>query len=80
MDDEIIVCACGFATTVAPIVQAGLKPVFVDIVWDDLNWNLEQVLKKKLLIEQEQYFLHLSLVMYMIWIVCMIFLIDINLN
>ena len=28
-DDEIIVCACGFATTVAPIVQAGLKPVFV---------------------------------------------------
>ena len=44
--DEIIVCACGFATTVAPIVQNGLKPVFVDIVWEDLNWNLEQVADK----------------------------------
>jgi len=41
--DEIIVCACGFATTVAPIVQAGLKPVFVDIDWTDLNWDLTQV-------------------------------------
>ena len=44
--DEIIVCACGFATTVAPIVQAGLKPVFVDITWDDLNWNLSQIEEK----------------------------------
>ena len=44
--DEIIVCACGFATTVAPIVQNGLKPVFVDINWDDLNWNMEQIEKK----------------------------------
>ena len=44
--DEIIVCACGFATTVAPIVQAGLKPVFVDITWDDLNWDLSQVEEK----------------------------------
>lgn len=44
--DEIIVCACGFATTVAPIVQAGLKPVFVDISWEDLNWNLSQVEEK----------------------------------
>ena len=41
--DEIIVCACGFATTVAPIVQAGLKPVFVDIDFSDLNWNLKEV-------------------------------------
>ena len=44
--DEIIVCACGFATTVAPIVQCGLKPVFVDIDWEDLNWDLEQVASK----------------------------------
>ena len=44
--DEIIVCACGFATTVAPIVQCGLKPVFVDIDWEDLNWDLEQVTSK----------------------------------
>lgn len=44
--DEIIVCACGFATTVAPIVQCGLKPVFVDIDWEDLNWDLEEVENK----------------------------------
>ena len=44
--DEIIVCACGFATTVAPIVQCGLKPVFVDIDWEDLNWNLDEVAYK----------------------------------
>ena len=41
--DEIIVCACGFATTIAPIVQNGLKPVFVDITWNDLNWDIDQV-------------------------------------
>ena len=41
--DEVIVCACGFATTIAPLAQNGLKPVFVDITWDDLNWNLDQV-------------------------------------
>jgi CDP-6-deoxy-D-xylo-4-hexulose-3-dehydrase len=44
--DEIIVCSCGFATTIAPIVQCGLKPVFVDIDWEDLNWNLSQVESK----------------------------------
>lgn len=44
--DEIIVCACGFATTVAPIVQCGLTPVFVDIDWEDLNWDLQQVESK----------------------------------
>jgi len=44
--DEIIVCSCGFATTIAPIVQAGLKPVFVDINWQDLNWDMEKVFKK----------------------------------
>ena len=44
--DEIIVCACGFATTVAPIVQCGLKPIFVDIDWEDLNWNLDEVANK----------------------------------
>ena len=44
--DEIIVWACGFATTIAPIVQNGLKPVFVDITWNDLNWNMDQVEEK----------------------------------
>ena len=40
--DEIIVCK-ELTTTIAPVVQAGLKPVFVDINWEDLNWNLDQV-------------------------------------
>lgn len=44
--DEIIVCACGFATTIAPIVQCRLKPVFVDINWEDLNWDLEEIESK----------------------------------
>ena len=44
--DEIIVCSCGFATTIAPVVQAGLKPVFVDINWQDLNWDMDEVFKK----------------------------------
>ena len=41
--DEIIVCACGFPTTIAPIVQSGLKPVFVDIDFTDLNWNIDEI-------------------------------------
>jgi len=44
--DEIIVCCCGFATTIAPIVQNNLKPVFVDIDWTDLNWNIDQIASK----------------------------------
>ena len=44
--DEIIVCACGFPTTINPIIQNGLKPVFVDINMDDLNWDLSQVEEK----------------------------------
>ena len=44
--DEIIVCACGFPTTINPIIQNGLKPVFVDIDMEDLNWSLEQLENK----------------------------------
>ena len=44
--DEIIVCACGFPTTINPIIQNGLKPIFVDIDYSDLNWNLEQIREK----------------------------------
>jgi len=29
--DEVVTAACGFATTVAPIVQVGAKPVFCDV-------------------------------------------------
>ena len=44
--DEIIVCVCGFPTTINPIIQNNLKPVFVDISYDDLNWNLTQIQEK----------------------------------
>lgn len=41
--DEIIVSVVGFPTTVSAIIQNGLKPVFVDITWSDLNWDLSQI-------------------------------------
>jgi len=44
--DEIIVCVCGFPTTINPIIQNNLKPVFVDIDYVDLNWDLNEVEKK----------------------------------
>ena len=44
--DEILVCACGFPTTINPIIQNNLKPVFVDIDYSDLNWNLEMLESK----------------------------------
>ena len=44
--DEILVCACGFPTTINPIIQNGLKPVFVDIDYTDLNWDLEMLESK----------------------------------
>jgi len=40
---EIIVSVVGFPTTVNPIIQNNLVPVFVDITWDDLNWDLNHV-------------------------------------
>jgi len=41
--DEIIVSVVGFPTTTSAIIQNNLKPVFVDITWEDLNWDLAQV-------------------------------------
>jgi len=38
--DEIIVSPVGFPTTVAPIVQNGLKPVFIDIEMNTLNFDV----------------------------------------
>ena len=42
-NDEIIISTVGFPTTLSPVIQNNLKPVFVDINLDDLNFNLEQV-------------------------------------
>ena len=44
--DEIIVSCVGFPTTIAPIVQCGLKPVFVDIDFGDLNWDVSEIEEK----------------------------------
>jgi CDP-6-deoxy-D-xylo-4-hexulose-3-dehydrase len=40
--DEVITVACGFPTTVAPIVQAGGIPVFIDVD-DTCNINVAQL-------------------------------------
>ena len=41
--DEIIVSVVGFPTTLSAIIQNGLKPVFVDISWHDLNWDVDKI-------------------------------------
>lgn len=40
---EVITPACTFATTVNPIIQTGLVPVFVDVELDTYNINLDLV-------------------------------------
>jgi CDP-6-deoxy-D-xylo-4-hexulose-3-dehydrase len=44
--DEIVVSCVGFPTTLNPIIQNNLKPVFVDIDFEDLNWDLNEIEKK----------------------------------
>jgi len=44
--DEIIVSPVGFATTISVLYQNRLKPVFVDIEWDTLNFDLNQIESK----------------------------------
>lgn len=41
--DEAITVAAGFPTTIAPIIQNGLVPVFVDIEIGTYNINVEQI-------------------------------------
>lgn len=41
--DEIIVSPVGFPTTIAPLVQNGLVPVFADIETNTLNFDLQKV-------------------------------------
>jgi CDP-4-dehydro-6-deoxyglucose reductase, E1 len=45
-DDEIIVSPTGFPTTISVIYQNRLKPVFVDIEWRTLNFDLDQIESK----------------------------------
>jgi CDP-6-deoxy-D-xylo-4-hexulose-3-dehydrase len=44
--DEIIVSPVGFATTVSVIHQNKLTPVFVDIEWNTLNFDIDQIESK----------------------------------
>ena len=41
--DEILLSPVGFPTTIAPVVQHGLKPVFVDIEFDTLNFDVNLI-------------------------------------
>lgn len=41
--DEVIVSPVGFPTTIAPLVQNNLKPVFVDIEFETLNFDVTKI-------------------------------------
>ncbi|NBP02207.1 MAG: aminotransferase class V-fold PLP-dependent enzyme [Proteobacteria bacterium] len=43
--DELIVSPVGFPTTIAPIAQNNLKPVFVDIELETLNFDIDLIEK-----------------------------------
>ena len=41
--DEVITVACGFPTTVAPIIQYGAIPVFVDVTYPQYNIDVDRL-------------------------------------
>jgi CDP-6-deoxy-D-xylo-4-hexulose-3-dehydrase len=45
-NDEVIVSPVGFPTTIAPLMQNNLKPVFVDIEFDTLNFDVNLIEEK----------------------------------
>jgi len=45
-NSEIILSVVGFPTTLAPIIQNNLKPVFIDIEMDTLNFDISLIEKK----------------------------------
>lgn len=44
--DEVIVSPVGFPTTISVLVQNNLKPVFVDIEYDTLNFDITKIEEK----------------------------------
>jgi CDP-6-deoxy-D-xylo-4-hexulose-3-dehydrase len=44
--DEVIVSPVGFPTTISVLYQNRLTPVFVDIEWDTLNFDVDQIEQK----------------------------------
>ena len=45
--DEVITVACGFPTTVAPIIQYGAVPVFIDVDIPTYNIKVSDLEKAK---------------------------------
>jgi CDP-6-deoxy-D-xylo-4-hexulose-3-dehydrase len=45
-DDEIIVSPVGFATTISVLYQNRLKPIFIDIEWETLNFDITKIEEK----------------------------------
>ena len=45
-NDEVIVSPVGFPTTISVLCQNNLKPVFVDIEWDTLNFDVNKIEEK----------------------------------
>lgn len=45
-DDEIILSVVGFPTTLSPLLVNNLKPIFVDIEYDTLNFDLIKIKEK----------------------------------
>lgn len=43
--DEVITVACGFPTTVAPVIQYGAVPVFVDVTIPQYNADIDEIKK-----------------------------------
>jgi len=41
--DEIILSPVGFPTTIAPVVQNQLKPIFIDIEFETLNFDVNLI-------------------------------------
>jgi CDP-6-deoxy-D-xylo-4-hexulose-3-dehydrase len=41
--DEVIVSPVGFPTTISPLVQNNLVPVFVDVEYDTLNFDIHKI-------------------------------------
>lgn len=44
--DEVLVSPVGFPTTIAPLCQHGLKPIFVDIEFETLNFDVNLIEEK----------------------------------
>ena len=44
--DEVIVPAVTWPTTITPVMQCGLKPVYVDVNLTDLSFDYDQLAKK----------------------------------